>query len=137
MVFDALSVAEVHHGVDEIIEHLAALNGSSDDVQRGQRHTVASIERYLKVESNLRLQFFVDMRDQLSGVLAQAHSDGPCAWSSRVADAADSEQLALVIVELLDELRLRGTLGAMISRIHGVLRQAVDRENDAMMVAPK
>jgi hypothetical protein len=137
MVFNALTTDEVQNAVGGVVACLKPLESSLDETQRGQLRWATSLERYLRVERELHHRLVVAVRDQLIDILDGVRVSDVRGWAQRVADVSDGAQLGEVIAELLGELRMRGTEGALIDRIHEVLRDAVDRENEAMAVAPR
>ena len=137
MVFNALTTDEVQNGVDRIVGHLGSPGGFLDEAQRAQLRLASSIERYLRVEREVHQRLVAIACDKLTVIIGDVDSSEARARAQRVAKVADSTQLGEVIADLLEELRMRGTEGALINRIHEVLREAVDRENDAMAEAPR
>ena len=137
MVFNALTTDEVESAVHRIVDSLGSPQGSSGEAQLGQLRSALSIERYLRVERELHQPLVVRMRDQLAKILDGAGTSEGHDWARRIDNVADSAQLGVVTAELLVELRIRGTEGALLSQIHGVLREAADRENAMMAQAPR
>ena len=137
MISDALTIDEVQGAVDRVVDSLRSQEGPLDEEKRGQLRLATSIERYLRVERELHQLLVATLRNQLTNILDGVGTSEVRDWAQRVVTAADSAQLGEVIAELLVDLRMRGTQGALIHRIHGVLREVVDYENAAMAEAPR
>ena len=137
MIFDALSIDEVQSAVDRVVESLRSQEGPLDEEKRGQLRSATSIERYLRVERELDQWLVAILRDQLTNILDGVGASEVRDWAQRVVTAADSAQLGEVIAGLLVDLRMRGTEGALIHRIHGLLHEVIDYENAAMAEAPR
>lgn len=134
MVFNALTPTQVR---EAIAPFATPSTSSADSTGRSQSKVIANLERHLRVEEEVQQELLTWLRRGLTQVLAGASLEDGDSWARRVDAAHDSASLGEVIAELLHELRTRGAARSVVDRIHAVLRDVVDQENEAMAVATR
>lgn len=141
MVFDALTPSQVQEAIEPFIKaSMSFTEASESSAETGgvvQSRVIMNLERHLRVEEEVQPRLLTLLRRGLLDLLASAQLDDGDAWMRRVDVAHDGASLGEVISDLLYELHKRVAARLMIERIHTLLREVVDRENDAFALGAK
>lgn len=128
-MFNALSSEQLLIGVGGMLRAAADADGPLEDYERSQMLSAYSVTRLLAAEQAAAFELLAWTRDALDGAL-DGDSRGPVVTARRrLAAVHTGTEVGDVLTDLLAALPRED---ATRSRVHGVLREMIDREIAAL-----